>query len=139
MDLQRRLSPGKELRLPSRLIDPPDGLVPYQPWAEARRKQQEGSYDHPTRPEHIDTQHRFLLGGIPRFYTNVPPFRIIQSPGTVVFTTSVLPSPASPVTHPELHVGRDVGPPVERDHPVRVVLVPDEHDAAWRLKNAKRG
>ena len=55
----------KELRLPSRLIDPPDGLVcPYQPWAEARRKQQEGSYDHPTRPEHIDTQHRCLLGGI---------------------------------------------------------------------------
>ena len=49
MDLQRRLAPGKELRLPSRLIDPPDGLVPYQPWAEARRKQQEGSYDHPTQ------------------------------------------------------------------------------------------
>ena len=85
MDLQRRLAPGKELRLPSRLIDPPDGLVPYQPWAEARRKQQEGSYDHPTRPEHIDTQHRCLLGGIPRFYTNVPPFRIIQTKGTVVF------------------------------------------------------
>ena len=85
MDLQRRLTPGKELRLPSRLIDPPDGLVPYQPWAEARRKQQEGSYDHPTRPEHIDTQHRCLLGGIPRFYTNVPPFRIIQTKGTVVF------------------------------------------------------
>ena len=85
MDLQRRLTPGKELRLPSRVIDPADGLVPYQPWAEARRKQQEGSYDHPTKPEHIDTQHRCLLGGIPRFYTNVPPFRIIQTPGTVVF------------------------------------------------------
>jgi hypothetical protein len=85
MDLQRRLTPGKELRLPSRVIDPADGLVPYQPWAEARRKQQEGSYDHPTKPEHIDTQHRCLLGGIPRFYTNVPPFRIIQTSGTVVF------------------------------------------------------
>jgi hypothetical protein len=85
MDLQRRLNPGKELRLPSRVIDPADGLVPYQPWAEARRKQQESSYDHPTKPEHIDTQHRCLLGGIPRFYTNVPPFRIIQTPGTVVF------------------------------------------------------
>ena len=85
MDLQRRLTPGKELRLPSRVIDPADGLVPYQPWAEARRKQQEASYDHPTKPEHIDTQHRCLLGGIPRFYTNVPPFRIIQTPGTVVF------------------------------------------------------
>ena len=85
MDLQRRLTPGKELRAPSRVVDPADGLVPYQPWAEARRKQQEGSYDNPTKPEHIDTQHRCLLGGIPRFYTNVPTFRIIQTPGTVVF------------------------------------------------------
>src|SRR5262245_64521817 len=68
MDLQRRLAPEKELRLPSRLIDPPDGLVPYQPWAEARRKKQEGTFDHTTRPEHIDTQTRLLLGGTPQVY-----------------------------------------------------------------------
>ncbi|MGH9255331.1 MAG: hypothetical protein ACRD3C_12270 [Vicinamibacterales bacterium] len=84
MDLQRRVS-GKDLRLPSRVIDPPDGLVPYQPWAAARQKQQEAVYDRPTRPEHIDTQHRCLLGGIPRLYTNVPPFRILQPAGAVVF------------------------------------------------------
>ena len=83
-DLQRRIS-GKDIRMPSRLIDPPDGQVPYQPWAAARQKQQEAVYDQPTRPEHIDTQHRCLLGGIPRLYTNVPTFRIIQRPGAVVF------------------------------------------------------
>ncbi|HEY5616690.1 MAG TPA: hypothetical protein VIK60_02025 [Vicinamibacterales bacterium] len=83
-DLQRRIT-GKDIRLPSRIIDPPDGLVPYQPWAAARQKQQEAVYDKPTKPEHIDTQHRCLLGGIPRLYTNVPTFRIIQPPGAVVF------------------------------------------------------
>ena len=83
-DLQRRAT-GQDLRVPSRVTDPPDGLVPYQPWALARQKQQEAVYDKPTRPEHIDTQHRCLLGGIPRLYTNVPTFRIIQPPGAVVF------------------------------------------------------
>jgi hypothetical protein len=83
-DLQRRIT-GKDIRLPSRVIDPPDGQVPYQPWAAARQKEQEAAYDKPTKPEHIDTQHRCLLGGVPRLYTNVPTFRIIQAPGTVVF------------------------------------------------------
>ena len=83
-DLQRRVT-GKDIRLPSRLIDPPDGLVPYQRWAAALQKQQEAVYDSPTKPEHIDTQHRCLLGGVPRLYTNVPTFRIIQTQGTVVF------------------------------------------------------
>jgi hypothetical protein len=84
VDLQRRVT-GVDIRVPSRIVDPPDGQVPYQPWAAARQKQQEAVYDKPTKPEHIDTQHRCLLGGIPRLYTNVPTFRIIQPPGAVVF------------------------------------------------------
>jgi hypothetical protein len=83
-DLQRRIT-GKDVRVPSRIIDPPDGQVPYQPWAAARQKQQESEYDKPTRPEHIDPQHRCLLSGIPRLYTIVPAFKIIQPPGSVVF------------------------------------------------------
>ncbi|OFW03449.1 MAG: hypothetical protein A3I61_16780 [Acidobacteria bacterium RIFCSPLOWO2_02_FULL_68_18] len=82
-DLERRIS-GRELRVPSRIIDPPDGLVPYQPWAAALQKQQESVYDRPTRPEHIDPQHRCLLSGVPRLYTSVPPHRIIQLPGAVL-------------------------------------------------------
>jgi hypothetical protein len=106
-DLLRRAS-GKDVRVPSRVTDPPDGLVPYQPWALARQKQQEAVYDKPTRPEHIDTQHRCLLGGIPRLYTNVPTFRIIQPPGAVVFIWDeyhayrVIPLDARP------HIGSEV-------------------------------
>jgi hypothetical protein len=83
-DFDRRVS-GENIRRPSRVVDPPDGLLPYQPWAAARQKRQESDYERPTKPEHIDTQHRCLISGIPRLYTIVPSFRIIQIPGSVVF------------------------------------------------------
>ena len=83
-DLERRAT-GVEVHVPSRIIDPPNGEVPYQPWAAARQKQEESDYDHPTKPEHIDPQHRCLISGIPRLYTIVPAFKIIQPPGSVVF------------------------------------------------------
>ena len=83
-DFDRRVT-GENIRRPSRIIDPPDGLLPYQPWAAAKQKQQESDYEHPTKPEHIDTQHRCLLSGIPRLFTIVPSYRIIQTPGSVIF------------------------------------------------------
>ena len=83
-DFDQRVT-GTTVRRPSRIVDPPDGLLPYQPWAAARQKQQAYDYDHATKPEHIDTQHRCLLSGVPRLYTIVPAFKIIQTPGSVVF------------------------------------------------------
>ena len=76
---------GQALRIPSRIIDPPDGRVPYQPWAAARQKLQGHDYAYPTKPEHIDTQHRCLLSGVPRLFTIVPALKIVQSPGQIVF------------------------------------------------------
>ena len=69
---------------PSRIVDPPDGHIPYQPWAAALQKKLEAAYENPTRPEHIDTQTRCLLGPVPRLYY-FPTFRIIQTAGSVVF------------------------------------------------------
>jgi hypothetical protein len=83
-DFERRVT-GVEVRNPSRIIDPPDGQLPYQPWAAAKQKQQGAVYDHPTKPEHIDPQHRCMISGVPRLYTIVPAFKIIQPPGSVVF------------------------------------------------------
>ncbi|HKC56967.1 MAG TPA: hypothetical protein VKC35_12625, partial [Vicinamibacterales bacterium] len=71
-------------RNPSFVVDPPDGHIPYQPWAASLRKNLEANYENPTRPEHVDTQTRCLVPGIPRLYY-FPSFRIIQTPGTVVF------------------------------------------------------
>ena len=84
VDFDQRVT-GKDLRLPSRIIDPPDGQLPYQPWAAARKKEQASAYDHPTKPEHIDPQHRCMISGIPRLYTIAPQFKIIQPPGSIVF------------------------------------------------------
>jgi len=83
-DFDRKIT-GVEPHVPSRIIDPPDGQIPYQPWAAAKQKQQASDYDHPTRPEHIDTQHRCLISGVPRLYYIVPAFKIIQPRGSLVF------------------------------------------------------
>jgi hypothetical protein len=69
---------------PSRIVDPPDGHIPYQPWAAALRKALEAAYENPARPEHVDTQTRCLGPGVPRLYY-FPTFRILQPPGSVVF------------------------------------------------------
>lgn len=82
-EFEERLT-GVRSRNPSRIVDPPDGRIPYQPWAAALQQQLAASFENPTRPEHIDTQTRCLVPGVPRLYY-FPTFRIIQRPGTVIF------------------------------------------------------
>ena len=82
-DFQERLTGVVKLN-PSRIVDPPDGHIPYQPWAAALQKGLAGVYENPTRPEHIDTQTRCLVPGVPRMYY-FPTFRILQPAGSVVF------------------------------------------------------
>ena len=75
---------GVRRSYPSRIVDPEDGHIPYQPWAAALQQELEAVYETPTRPEHIDTQTRCLGPGVPRLYY-FPRFRILQPPGSVVF------------------------------------------------------
>ena len=74
---------GVPVRNPSRIVDPPDGQIPYQPWAAALQKQQASDWEQPTRIEHVDTQNRCLLDGTPRPFYNTQ-FRILQPAGSVV-------------------------------------------------------
>ena len=78
------LAQGKPLpKNPSRIVDPADGHVPYQPWAAALQQAQEQDIDHPSRPWHIDPQNRCLPHGVVRgFYTTQA--RILQFPDNVV-------------------------------------------------------
>jgi len=82
--LFRELVSGSRSNNPSRIVDPPDGHIPYQPWAADLQQELEAIYENPTRPEHIDTQTRCLGPGVPRLYY-FPRFRILQPPGTVIF------------------------------------------------------
>jgi hypothetical protein len=82
-DFEERIT-GVVKPTPSRIVDPPDGHIPYQPWARALQKELESVYENPTKPEHIDTQTRCFVPGIPRLYY-FPTFKILQPAGSVVF------------------------------------------------------
>ena len=83
-DFAQRLG-GPPIRRPSRIVDPADGRVPYQPWAAALQEHQASAWEHATRPWEIDTQSRCLLSIAPRLALLPTPFRIIQAPASVVF------------------------------------------------------
>ena len=83
-DYFRELMAGVREDRQSRIVDPEDGRIPYQPWAAALQRDLQAVYENPTRPEHIDTQTRCLGPGVPRLYY-FPRFRILQPAGSVVF------------------------------------------------------
>ena len=83
-DFAQRLG-GPAIHRPSRIVDPADGRVPYQPWAAALQEHQSAAWEHATRPWEIDTQSRCLLSIGPRLAMLPTPFRIVQAPASVVF------------------------------------------------------
>lgn len=66
----------------SMVVDPADGRVPYQPWAQKIRQQIADNYLNPTKPEHVDPVVRCFLEGTRNFYQSG--FQILQPPGYVV-------------------------------------------------------
>lgn len=73
----RRSSPGI-------VLDPPDGQIPYLPWARARRDEVRDHYAAPNTAQ-VDTRNRGWPDGVPRinFYF-VNPFQILQPEGAVL-------------------------------------------------------
>lgn len=69
-----------------RVTGTPDGQIPYQPWAAAKRKDVFDHVDDPTKPEYVDTQAHCLLEGPGRVFIHSG-FEIIQTPGYIVFLT----------------------------------------------------
>src|SRR5262245_48435461 len=68
----------------SLVIDPPDGKIPYQPWARARRTDVLEHHTELTKWEYVDAHSRCFLSGVPRmFYQGTT--QIVQPPGYVVF------------------------------------------------------
>jgi hypothetical protein len=67
----------------SRIVDPADGHIPYQPWARAKQQDIENNIDRPVKQEYIDPQARCLPDGVTRtiFWSG---FQIQQYPGYVV-------------------------------------------------------
>lgn len=106
-ELLRQRQGLEPIRKPSRVVDPPDGQIPYQPWARAKQKELEAHADILTKPEYVDPQARCMGHGPVRsnFWTTVH-FR--QYPGYVVIlhdqnhTFRVIPLDGRP------HIGNDI-------------------------------
>ncbi len=75
---------GGNTTAPGMVVDPPDGRIPYLPWALARRDEVRENHLTPNRAQ-VDTRNRGWPDGVPRInYYSVNPFQIIQVPGAVV-------------------------------------------------------
>jgi hypothetical protein len=91
----------------SLVIDPPDGKIPYQPWARAKRTEVLEHHTNITKWEYVDPHTRCFLSGVPRvFYQGT--FQILQPAGYVVILqefnhgSRIIPLDGRP------HVGDDV-------------------------------
>jgi hypothetical protein len=67
-----------------RVTGTPDGQIPYQPWAAAKRQNVFDHVDDPTKPQYVDTQAHCLLEGPGRVFIHSG-FEIIQTPDYIVF------------------------------------------------------
>ena len=79
-----RKLPPREERAPSRVSDPADGQVPFQPWALEKVKEYQTYYPNPVKPEYVDPLARCAPQGIPQaLYMHG--HEILQYPGYIVF------------------------------------------------------
>ena len=74
----------RPVKAASRIIDPPDGEIPYQPWARERQQYLLKNFFEPTKQEHLDPQQLCLPLGPVRQLT-WHDAHILQYPGYVVF------------------------------------------------------
>jgi hypothetical protein len=98
--LYQQFKPNPALRGKSLIVDPPDGKIPYQPWAAEKRKPIYQIHGDPP-PQYVDPNARCWPQGVPR-HVNNREFEIFQPPGHVVIfnmahhTYRVIPLDGSP-------------------------------------------
>jgi hypothetical protein len=69
---------------PGIVIDPPDGKIPYLPWARTRRDEVRLEHLTPNQAQ-VDSRNRGWPDGVPRInYYTVNPFQIVQTAGAVL-------------------------------------------------------
>lgn len=71
-------------RAPSRVSDPPDGQLPYQPWARAKQQELLANFFNPTKPEYVEPLARCAPAGPTKSLT-WHGYEIRQYPGYVLF------------------------------------------------------
>ncbi|MEP7305422.1 MAG: hypothetical protein ABJA98_07905 [Acidobacteriota bacterium] len=75
---------GQRAAMGKPIVDPPNGLIPYQPWSQKKYQYLLSVHTGPTRIEDLDPVARGFMEGTPRINLQTG-FQIIQAPGRVVF------------------------------------------------------
>lgn len=85
-DPQTRNRPQGERseRAPSRVSDPPDGQVPFQPWAREVQQEFLANFHDPKKPQYIEPLARCAPGGVPKSFM-WHGYEIRQYPNYVLF------------------------------------------------------
>jgi hypothetical protein len=86
----------------SLIIDPPDGKIPYQPWALEKVNQVLEHHADPT-PQFLDPNARCFMQGVPRHLNNRE-FEIFQPPGYVVVSQHGAPHVSSDPSNGGPHI-----------------------------------
>jgi len=82
-DERHVLFSGNQTDNHSLVVDPPDGKIPYQPWARAKRQEVFDNHTDLTKWEYVDPHTRGFPSGVPRiFYQGT--LQILQSSGYIV-------------------------------------------------------
>jgi hypothetical protein len=79
-----RIQKPRGERAPSRVSDPPDGQVPFLPWARAAQQDFLANFSNPTKPGYIEPLARCAPGGVPKSFM-WHGFEVRQYPSYVVF------------------------------------------------------
>lgn len=74
----------RESRAPSRVVDPADGQIPYQPWARALQQEYVKNFNDPVKPEYVEPLARCAPGGPSKSFM-WHGYEIRQFPGYLVF------------------------------------------------------
>ncbi len=77
----------RQTNRPNAVVDPPDGKLPYQPWAAAQRDAVRDNHTNLTKRNQVDPQDRCFLNGATRFFS-VGTFQFLQTPGQVVMLST---------------------------------------------------
>ena len=89
------------------IVDPPNGRIPYQPWAAAKRTEHLYNMETPTTLEHIEPEDRCLLLGAPRSNYRGD-LQIRQTRGHVVILYEWVHAYRVIPTDERPHVGEDI-------------------------------
>ena len=79
-----RQAGARQQRAPSRVSDPTDGQIPYQPWARAKQQEFAAHLNNPVKPEYVEPFARCAPGGPTKSFM-WHGYEIRQYPGYVVF------------------------------------------------------